>query len=288
MYWLLGVLAPAVWGTTYVVTQAWLQDLGPLWVSVLRALPAGLLLMCLDLKSLRHMDLRRSAILGALNISVFFFFLFTAALRLPSGVAGTLMALTPLTTLLFLWWWQRQAPNPIQLLCAFGGLIGVGVVIFQPSSQVDPVGVAASFGAVVSLTVGTFLAKKWSPPKGILAFTGLQLFLGGMVLLPLAFLLEGPMPTLNREAMLGLLWVDLVNTALGYLAWFIAMRRLPVSALSFLALLSPVSAVISGRLVLEEWFTPAQYAGIAMVLLSVTLAQFAKAKPQPKLAQQAS
>ncbi len=40
-------LAPAIWGSTYIVTTAFLPAGYPLTVAMLRALPAGLLLLLL-------------------------------------------------------------------------------------------------------------------------------------------------------------------------------------------------------------------------------------------------
>ncbi len=40
-------LAPLIWGSTYIVTTTFLQGFTPLTVALLRALPAGLLLMLL-------------------------------------------------------------------------------------------------------------------------------------------------------------------------------------------------------------------------------------------------
>ncbi|WP_369008192.1 EamA family transporter, partial [Variovorax sp. KBW07] len=42
---LLTAIAPAIWGSTYIVTTEFLAGLPPLTVAMLRALPAGLLLL---------------------------------------------------------------------------------------------------------------------------------------------------------------------------------------------------------------------------------------------------
>ncbi|MCH1998816.1 EamA family transporter, partial [Achromobacter xylosoxidans] len=93
---LLTATAPAIWGSTYVVTTLMLPQGYPLTVAMLRALPAGLLLL-LAVRQIPHgIWLLRSAILGALNFSIFWALLFVAAYRLPGGVAATLGAIQPL------------------------------------------------------------------------------------------------------------------------------------------------------------------------------------------------
>nr|WP_202918005.1 hypothetical protein [Streptomyces taklimakanensis] len=49
---LVTALAPAIWGTTYLVTTELLPPDRPLLAAVLRALPAGLLLLALPVRAL--------------------------------------------------------------------------------------------------------------------------------------------------------------------------------------------------------------------------------------------
>ena len=71
------------WGTTYLVTTEMLPPGRPLTAAVLRALPAGLLLLAVTRTLPPGSWWWRSAILGTLNIGAFFAFLFIAAYRLP-------------------------------------------------------------------------------------------------------------------------------------------------------------------------------------------------------------
>ncbi|MFC7110354.1 EamA family transporter [Nonomuraea rubra] len=89
-------LTPAIWGTTYLVTTELLPPGRPLLAAVLRALPAGLLLVAITRCLPRGIWWWRALVLGALNIGVFFALLFVGAYRLPGGVAATVGAIQPL------------------------------------------------------------------------------------------------------------------------------------------------------------------------------------------------
>ena len=89
---LLTAIAPIVWGSTYIVTTQFLPDFSPISVAMLRALPAGLLLLLIVRQLPRGIWWLRTFVLGALNISIFLSMLFVAAYRLPGGVAGTVAA----------------------------------------------------------------------------------------------------------------------------------------------------------------------------------------------------
>lgn len=92
----LTALAPAIWGTTYVVTTEFLPPGRPLLAAVVRALPAGLALVVVTRRLPKGDWWWRALVLGALNIGAFFALLFVAAYRLPGGVAATIGAVQPL------------------------------------------------------------------------------------------------------------------------------------------------------------------------------------------------
>jgi probable blue pigment (indigoidine) exporter len=64
-----------------------------------------------------------------------------------------------------------------------------------------------------------------------------------------------------------------VGTLLAYTLWFQGLARLPVAALSFLPLLSPVVATALGWLVLDQSLNPPQVAGFGLALTAITAAQ---------------
>ncbi len=97
---LLTSLAPAVWGTTYIVTTELLPAGHPLFSSLVRALPAGLSAIALARTLPTGAWWWKSAVLGALNIGAFFPLLFLSAYRLPGGVAATLGAVQPLVVVI--------------------------------------------------------------------------------------------------------------------------------------------------------------------------------------------
>lgn len=63
---------------------------------VIRALPAGLVLLAVTRRPPHGRWLWRSLLLGTFNIGALFALLFVAAYRLPGGVAATLTAVLPL------------------------------------------------------------------------------------------------------------------------------------------------------------------------------------------------
>ena len=90
---LLTALAPAVWGSTYIVTTEALPADYPVTLAALRALPAGLLLLAITRCLPSRAWLGRTFLLGSFNFALFWVLLFVAAYRLPGGIAATLGSL---------------------------------------------------------------------------------------------------------------------------------------------------------------------------------------------------
>ena len=268
---LLTALAPASWGSTYLVTTEALPPDRPLTLAFLRALPAGLLLLALSRRLPSALWVSRLLILGGLNFAVFWSLLFVSAYRLPGGVAATVGALQPLLVVFF----ARAALGTKVRTSAIAGAIlgaaGVALLLLTPEAALDPLGLAAGLGASASMAAGTVLSRKWHPPVPLLSFTAWQLTAGGLLLLPLAWALEPPLPELSAKNVAGLAYLSLIGAALTYLLWLRAVPRLEPAALSTLGLLSPVSAVLLGWTLLGERLSALQLLGAAVVLPSIAL-----------------
>ncbi|WP_240790186.1 EamA family transporter [Roseomonas sp. HF4] len=273
---LLTALAPAVWGSTYIVTTELLPGWHPLLVSLLRALPAGLLLLLIVRRLPDGIWWGRSAVLGALNFSIFWVMLFVSAYRLPGGVAATVGAIQPLIVVLLSRAILGTPLRVLAVLAATGGVAGVGMLVLAPGAALDPIGVAAGLAGAVSMAFGTVLSRRWQPPVGALTFTAWQLAAGGVLLLPIAVILQPEVPGLTAGSLAGLAWLGLVGAALTYIAWLRGIARLGPAATAPLALLSPVTAVILGWLLLGQSLTAIQTLGMLVVVASIVASQVAQ------------
>ncbi len=266
---LLTALAPAVWGSTYLVTTEALPAGYPITLAALRALPAGVLLLVLT-RSLPPLGwLGRSFVLGSLNFALFWVLLFVAAYRLPGGVAATLGALQAMMVIVMARGWLGTPIQAGAVAAAGTGVLGVALLLIGPDADLDWIGVAAGLCGAASMAAGTVLSRKWQPPVSALGFAAWQLTAGGLVLAPLALFLEPGLPPLTATNMAGLVWLGLIGAAATYALWFRGVARLEPGAVSMLGMLSPVTAVALGWLWLGQTLSPLQSLGAVIVLLSV-------------------
>lgn len=269
----LTAVAPIAWGSTYVVTRQLLPPDAPLWGAVLRALPAGLLLLAVARRLPRGDWWWRSLVLGTLNVGAFFVLVYVAATLLPSSVASTVMAASALVLLLLAWPLLGERPTRWSAAGAGIGMVGVVVLVADGGGDVPIVGVLASVAAMLMSSVGFVLTKRWAPDEPMVAVTAWQLTAGGLLLLPVAVVVEGGPPEVDPAAVTGFAYVAVVATALAFLAWFSGLRRLPAGTVGLVGLLNPVTGVLLGTALVGEAFGPRQAVGAALVLGGVVLGQ---------------
>lgn len=282
----LTAIAPALWGTTYLVTTELLPPQRPLLAALLRALPAGLLLLGLTRRLPTGSWWWRSLVLGSLNIGAFFALLFVAAYRLPGGVAATILASQPLIVAALAAGLLGERMRARIVIAAVAGVAGVSLLVLQADAQLDAVGVAAAAAGAMVMATGVVLSKRWPSPAPLLATTSWQLVGGGVFLLPIALLAEGPPPTtLSLGNFVGYAYLSVIGAALAYALWFRGIRDLSPTKVTFLGLLSPVVATALGWLALDQALTLAQGLGglivLAALLAAQTSANVARAQATP-------
>ncbi|WP_212817831.1 EamA family transporter [Polymorphospora rubra] len=270
---LVTAVAPVAWGTTYYVTHQFLPADQALYGAVIRALPAGLLLLAVRRRLPVGPWWWRSAVLGTLNMGAFFALVYLAAQVLPTSVASTVMATSPVAMMMIAWALLAERPHLPALAGAGLGIVGVALMLFTGTSAVDPVGVLASVAAMAMSSVGYVLTKRWGGQVDVLASTSWQLVAGGAVLLPVAVAVEGAPPDLDAAAVLAFGYVTVVATALAFVAWFAGLRRLSAATVGLIGLLNPVTGVLLGTLLAAETLTARQVGGIALVLAGIALGQ---------------
>ncbi|MHA5049574.1 EamA family transporter [Streptomyces sp. SD15] len=271
----LTALAPISWGSTYAVTSEFLPADRPLFTGVMRALPAGLLLLALARVLPRGAWWWKAAALGALNIGAFFPLLFLSAYRLPGGLAAVVGSVGPLFVAGLAALLLGDRPTRRTLLTGIAAALGVSLVVLKAAGALDPVGVLAALAATASMSAGTVLTKRWGRPDGVgpLGLTAWQLTAGGLLIVPVAVLVEGAPPALDGRAVGGYLYLALANTAVAYWLWFRGIGQLAATQVTFLGPLSPLTAAVIGWAALGQALTPVQMAGMVVAFGATVVGQ---------------
>ncbi|MDA0128186.1 DMT family transporter [Vibrio sp. MarTm2] len=275
---LLAMIPAFFWGTTYAVTQYTLADWPPLLLGAIRALPAGLLLLAFKPSLPKAQDWGVLVRLGFINIATFFVLIFVMALTLPSAISGVGMISVPVFAMLYTWLRYKKRPGRLQAISG-AALIALAWMLFDPRSiSLNPVGLAAMLGAISCIIVGSSLTKSLGVRIHWWTVLSWQLILGGAILTLAAIIHSMIQPAqyaaaieqLSMTNVLGLLWVVLLNTALGYGLYVWLLQRMSVVDFTFGGIANPVAGIVSGLLLLGESFTPVQYSlMVGMIAMSL-------------------
>lgn len=266
---LITMLAPMLWGTTYLVTSGYLPQDYPITVAMLRALPAGVLMLLLTRQLPQGKQWIEAFVLGGLNFTIFWICLFIAAYQLPGGIAATVGAIQPIIVIFVAFWLLNQQIHKKHLFFACFGIIGITLVVLKSSINLNILGIISAIIGATSMAIGSVLSKKWRGNASLLTFTSWQLTAGGILLVPLALYIETPLPKFNITSIAALIWLGFFGGFLSYILWFRGIATLAPIQVSILSLLSPVTAIFLDYLVQSEKLTILQIIGILIIILSI-------------------
>ena len=271
----LTALAPIVWGSTYIVTTELLPADLPLLASVIRALGAGLALLLFCKIRPSGIWWGKIAVLGLLNIGLFFYCLFAAAYYLPGGLAALVMSTQPLIVMgLGVIFFQNKL-SVTHIVSAVVGITGICLLVLNSPGELNWWGVLIGLIGTCSMALGILLTKHWGRPEdmSLLGFTGWQLTLGGLILLPIALWYEDFPQALTALNVAGYAYLSMIGGVFGYFVWFRGIETLNPVTTSFLGFLSSVSACLLGYIFLDQSFTQLQIVGAFAIIASVYMAR---------------
>lgn len=284
---LLAMIPAFLWGTTYAVTKYATPDWPPLLLGALRALPAGLLLLLLKPSLPTRSQWFSLLTLGAVNIALFFAFIFIMAVNLPAAIAGVGMVSVPVVALLYAWLGKGQRPAKIQAFCAMA-LVVLAWLLFDPAHvALNVLGIAALLGALLTIVIGSTLVQSLSVHIHWWVVLTWQLIIGGTILLLAAFI-DGsllhpeqyqvvfePVSALQYSA---LFWLIVPNTAIAYILYVWLLGRMTVAEFSFGTIANPIAGIVCAVLLINEQYQDWQYLLMFMMIVFSVLPQMLKLK----------
>lgn len=274
-----------LWGTTYAVTKYATPDWPPLLLGALRALPAGLLFLLLKPSLPTRSQWPSLLTLGAVNIALFFAFIFIMAVNLPAAIAGVGMVSVPVVALLYAWLAKGQRPAKVQAFCAMA-LVVLAWLLFDPAYvALNVLGVAALFGALLTIVIGSTLVQSLSVHIHWWVVLTWQLIIGGSLLLLAAFI-DGsvlnpeqyqvvfePISALQYTA---LFWLIVPNTAIAYTLYVWLLGRMSVAEFSFGTIANPIAGIVCAVVLINEQYQDWQYLLMFLMIIFSVLPQMLK------------
>ena len=279
LVWLLLCL---IWGSTWLFIKLGLRDLPPLTFAGIRFVIAAIILW--SLVAVRRIPLpnrRRDWILlaftGVLSFSLNYGLVFWGEQYISSGLAALLQSTLPAFGLIIAHFYlpgeRMTLPRIAGVLL---GVLGVGVIF---SNQLQVSGPRALWGSA-ALVLSAFcaananvLVKRYGLNLQPTMLAAGQILFGLIPLLLIGIPLEGN--PLNYHwtpvAVFSLFYLAVVGTVIAFVLYYWLVQNMDVTKTMLIALVTPVTAVILGMLVLKEELNWRTLVGGAMIMSGIGL-----------------
>jgi len=267
------ILLALIWASAFLAIKVVVVDTGPLWLATIRVVVAFIVLLPFAIykgfvwpSTIREWKL--VMLVMALNVVIPFFLISWAETKIDAGMASMLMGVGPFMALLgshFTTQDDRISTN--KLIGAILGFSGILVLVGWDAAKGlgdNLLGQgAAILGSACYVTSGLIIRRLGRfPPIQLSAFI---LGLASISLLTITILFEGiPKTSYQQDTWLGLIYLGIFPTALGYILRYHLIQTIGMSAFATGLNLIPVFGVMLGAIFLDEQLT-------LNVLVSLTL-----------------
>ena len=273
-----------IWGSTYLAIRYAVETIPPFFMAGCRFVIAGaasyLWTRAGGAARPSRRDWAGAALIGALLLLTGNGGLCWAEQRVPSGLAALLMASIPIWMVLLDS--RRRGGTKLGARVLGGMAMGVaglallvGPAHLWGSSRVNLAGAAVLMLASFSWSLGSVLSHRVKlPPSSFLA-AAMEMLAGGALLLLLGVLSgEGLQLHLARVALrslLGLVYLILAGSLLGFTAYLWLLRSVPTARVSTYAFVNPAVAVFLGWALGSEPLTGRELLASATIIAGVAL-----------------
>jgi drug/metabolite transporter (DMT)-like permease len=281
-----GILALAVlWGTSFLFVKIAVREVPPLTMVAARfVIAASVLGVAVRARGLRLPTSRRVwshyLLMSLIGNSIPFSLIAWGQIRVDVGLAGILMGVMPLMTLLLAHFFvpgERMTPRMAGGFAV--GFIGL-VALFGPEALLEFGGESSdllsqlAIGlAAICYATNTIITRRLGTLDPLVSATTVM-WITTAIMVPLALWVERPWNLAwSAESIASVVWLGLFATALATIVYFRIIQRAGPTFLSLINYMIPVVALAAGAIVLEEKLVGTVLIGMALILTGLAISQ---------------
>ncbi len=284
-HWVLLLALAAMWGSAFMFIKLGIASVPPATLVASRlALGALLLYTVMRLRGLTLPPLGRRwipfTVLAIVGNSAPFYLISWGQQFIDSALAGILMAVMPLTTLLLAHFFvageRLTANRMLGFSVGFSGilvLMGPAVLSGLGGSLLEVTAQATVLAGALCYAANSVIARRLVAANFLVASTSV-LIVATIATVPLALVLDRPWtlaPSVSSIA--AIVWLGIGPTALATILYFRLIAAAGPTFMSLVNYLSPLVALLAGVLLLGEKPGVTAFAGLVLILSGIALAR---------------
>lgn len=278
---LFAFLGYAIFGFSFIFSKKALAVATPFVLLAVRFTVAFLILNCLVLTGKFKINFKGKNIKLLLLLGVFqpisYFICENYGIKFSTtSFAGTILALVPVTSLIFGIMFLREKVRLFQVVCTLLSVVGVCfTTLGQVSGEFSWFGFVLLLGAVCATSMFNVLSRKISEEFTAFERTYVMFALGCVVFIGIALIMSRGkiqeiilVPMGNAGFWLSVIFLAGVSSVGAFLMINYAMTYLDVAKASIFANITTIISILAGVLLLEESFSFFQVLGIIIIMAS--------------------
>ncbi|WP_299771905.1 DMT family transporter [uncultured Tateyamaria sp.] len=285
--WVMVAILGFTWGGTFLVTEIALTGITPFWLAAGRICFAAILMVAIWtalgaplFKGPVPLSTWTSlGAIGGFSSAIPFMLLAWGQQYVTSGFAGVSMAsvaliVLPLAHLLV----PGERMTLRRSLGFVIGFVGVCILIggqaFEASgAQLETAGRIACIGAASCYGISSILMRRL-PPVDPIGLSTVLLLIAALIVLPAAWIVEGPPPLPNTQTVVVIAFLGLIPTAAANMLRVLVIRSAGPVFMSITNYQVPVWSVVMGAALLNEPLPPSLLWAMLLILAGVGLSQY--------------
>jgi drug/metabolite transporter (DMT)-like permease len=268
-----------LWGTTFLAIRIAVLEFPPLFTAGLRFFIAGTLLYAYmrvrGQPNPEAIEWRNLALISTCMFVVTYGAIFWAEQYVSSGVTSVIEAALPIIAIILEMFVFRTQRLEVRLFGAvLVGFCGVALLfIDNRAQQLAVLPCLAILAGGIAWSVGAVLSGQLTLPRSKPMTAGIEMMLGGAVLLLLSAICGEmhPFPHLSLRAGLALAYLIVFGSLIAYTAYVWLLGRMSVTRVASHAYINPLIAVTLGYFAAGEIVTLRTLISALLVLGSVSL-----------------
>lgn len=271
-----------IWGSTWLFIKIGLADLPPISFAAIRFIIATTILAAIIVA--KKLVLPQSgkdwgllAGTGVLAFSLNYGLVFWGEQYIASGLAALLQATLPAFGLVIAHLHlPAERMTPLKLAGVFLGVTGVAIIFSNQLRFDGPKALAGSVALVLSAVCAAYsnvLVKAYGKKFEPTVIAGTQMLFGLVPLVIVGLIADGNPLKFHwtATAVISLFYLAIVGSVIAFVLYYWLVRKMDVTKTMLISLVTPVTAVILGMLVLHEQMHWRTLIGGALIISGIGL-----------------